>query len=77
MPLIARYVHSEKGYFERKERVQRDMMKFLKNYDGFRKIEVHLNTLDEKGRGLGGIYLTLLGTSAEDADSGQVDAETE
>lgn len=72
MPLIARYVHSEKGYFERKERVQRGMMKFLKKYDGFKKIELHLNTLDKKGRGLGGIYLTLLGTSAEDADSGQV-----
>src|SRR5512143_1841864 len=72
MPLIARYVHSEKDYFERKERVQRNMVKFLTKYDGFRKIGVHLNTLDEKGRGLGGIYLTLLGTSAEDADSGQV-----
>lgn len=72
MPLIAHDVHSEKGYFERKELVQKDMMKFLKDYDGFRKIEVHLNTLDKKGRGLGGIYLTLLGTSAEDADSGQV-----
>jgi len=72
MPLIARYVHSEKHYFERKERVQWDMMKFLRKYEGFRKIEVRLNTLDKRGRGLGGIYLTLLGTSAEDADSGQV-----
>ena len=72
MPLIARYVHSERDYFERKERVQRDMTKFLRKHDGFRKIELNLNTLDERGRGLGGIYLTLLGTSAEDADSGQV-----
>jgi S-adenosylmethionine synthetase len=72
MPLIARYVHSEKNYFERKERVQKDLVKFLGNYDGFRKTELHLNTLDQGGRGLGGIYLTLLGTSAEDADSGQV-----
>ncbi|HUO77398.1 MAG TPA: methionine adenosyltransferase [Thermodesulfovibrionales bacterium] len=72
MPLIARYIHSEKVYFERKERVQGDMMTFLKKYDGFRKIGLHLNTLDQRGRGLGGIYLTLLGTSAEDADSGQV-----
>jgi S-adenosylmethionine synthetase len=72
MPLIARYVHSEGDYFDRKERVQRDMTKFLRKYEGFRKIEVNLNTLDERGRGLGGLYLTLLGTSAEDADSGQV-----
>jgi len=72
MPLVARYVHSERDYFERKKRIHGDMMKFLKKYDGFRKIELHLNTLDEKGRGLRGTYLTLLGTSAEDADSGQV-----
>jgi S-adenosylmethionine synthetase len=72
MPLIARYVRSEKDYFERKERVHSEVVKFLKRYEGFRKIGIHLNTLDEKSRGLGGIYLTLLGTSAEDADSGQV-----
>jgi S-adenosylmethionine synthetase len=33
---------------------------------------VHFNSLDAPGRGLNGIYLSLLGTSAEDADSGQV-----
>ena len=45
---------------------------FLRQYKGFMNITVNLNTLDERGRGLGGIYLTLLGTSAEGADSGQV-----
>jgi S-adenosylmethionine synthetase len=38
----------------------------------FDRRTVHFNALDEPGRGLGGIYLSLLGTSAEDADSGQV-----
>jgi len=33
---------------------------------------VRLNTLDVKGRGMNGIYLTVLGTSAESGDSGQV-----
>ncbi len=33
---------------------------------------VALNTLDEPGRGEGGMYLTVLGTSAESGDSGQV-----
>jgi S-adenosylmethionine synthetase len=33
---------------------------------------VALNTLDRPGHGLRGVYLSLLGTSAEDADSGQV-----
>ena len=31
-----------------------------------------LNTLDVSGRGIDGVYLTVLGTSADGADSGQV-----
>lgn len=72
MPFIARYIKSEKEYFEKKDILHKEMMKFLQRFEAFRKIDVHFNTLDEKGRGLGGIYLSLLGTSAEDADSGQV-----
>lgn len=72
MPLLASYIKSEKEYFSKKAVVQKDMAKFLKGFNGFKNIEVNFNTLDEEGRGLGGIYLSLLGTSAEDADSGQV-----
>jgi len=73
MPLLANCIRSEGIYFERKEIVHKEMNRFLKRFfDEFKNIEVHFNTLDEKGRGLGGIYLSLLGTSAEDADSGQV-----
>ncbi|MFA4828506.1 MAG: methionine adenosyltransferase [Thermodesulfovibrionales bacterium] len=72
MPLLVNYVKFEKDYFDKKEIIRREMKRFLGRYEGFKKIEVHFNTLDEKGRGFGGIYLSLLGTSAEDADSGQV-----
>jgi len=48
------------------------MVDFLKRYKGFEALQVHLNTLDQPGRGVNGVYLSLLGTSAEDADSGQV-----
>jgi S-adenosylmethionine synthetase len=72
MPLISRYVESESDYFAKKDVVLGAMREFLGDFGMFRKIGVHYNTLDEKGRGLGGIYLTLTGTSAEDADSGQV-----
>jgi len=72
MPLIASYIHSEKEYFETKQLVYREIEEFCKNYDGFKEIDIHVNALDKKGRGLSGIYLSLLGTSAEDADSGQV-----
>jgi S-adenosylmethionine synthetase len=72
MPFISRSISSEKEYFRRKEIVHGEMVNFLNGLGGFRKVNVHFNTLDERGRGLGGIYLSLLGTSAEDADSGQV-----
>lgn len=72
MPFISNFIKTEKEYFERKDRVKGDMIRFMKRYDGFGKKVVHFNTLDVKGKSLSGIYLTLLGTSAEDADSGQV-----
>ncbi|MFN3480296.1 MAG: methionine adenosyltransferase [Thermodesulfovibrionales bacterium] len=72
MPLISHFVKSEKEYFDKKEIIQRKMMDFLEKFEGFKNIRIHFNTLDERGRGLSGIYLTVTGTSAEDADSGQV-----
>ncbi len=72
MPLMSSLVRSEEEYFDRKEKVLREMEKFLCAVEGFGDISVSLNTLDKKGRGLGGVYLSLLGTSAEGADSGQV-----
>jgi S-adenosylmethionine synthetase len=72
MPFISHFISSEREYFSRKEAVLRRMLKFLKRFKEFSEIRVHFNTLDEMGRGLGGIYMTLTGTSAEDADSGQV-----
>ena len=72
MPLVCSYIRSEKDYFEHKDVIAREMAAFCRRFDRFRRVRVHYNTLDEKGRGLGGVYLSLLGTSAEDADSGQV-----
>jgi S-adenosylmethionine synthetase len=72
MPLLCGHVRSEREYFDNKEFLAREMEKYVQSFEGFRDIRIHFNTLDEKGRGLGGVYLSLLGTSAEDADSGQV-----
>lgn len=72
MPLISVFIKSEEEYFRRKGTALKAINKFLRRYKAFRNITASLNTLDQKGRGLGGIYLTLLGTSAEGADSGQV-----
>jgi S-adenosylmethionine synthetase len=72
MPLLSRFTKSEAEYFGKKEAVLGEMEKVLRARDGFDDISVSLNTLDKKGRGLGGVYLSLLGTSAEGGDSGQV-----
>lgn len=80
MPLISRFIKKEEDYFKKKVELEEDMNRFLDRswtvartgFKEFDEIHVHYNTLDEKGRGINGIYLTLLGSSAEDADSGQV-----
>ncbi|MRR53822.1 MAG: methionine adenosyltransferase [Deltaproteobacteria bacterium] len=72
MPLISRFIASEKDYFSQKEAIHSAMQQFAERLPWFKKTSLHYNTLDQRGRGLGGIYLSLTGTSAEDADSGQV-----
>jgi len=72
MPLISRFVVSEGDYFAQKEALLADVKRHVRENSPMPTAAVHFNTLDEPGRGLGGIYLTLTGTSAEAADSGQV-----
>lgn len=72
MPLLAAAVASEEEYFARKELILKDMESFVGRFVGFEGLQVRYNALDRPGRGLNGVYLSLLGTSAEDADSGQV-----
>ena len=72
MPLLCREISSEHDYFDRKEAAGREMTGFVQRFEGFEDIRIHYNTLDERGKGMDGIYLSLTGTSAEDADSGQV-----
>lgn len=72
MPMISRFVLDEDDYFEKKTGLEEEMQEFLTKFKEFDEINVNYNTLDERKRGIGGIYLSLLGTSAEDADSGQV-----
>jgi S-adenosylmethionine synthetase len=70
MPFHCDAVASEGAYFARKEAVLAALA------ERFRaaplELAWNLNSLDRPGRGADGTYLTLTGTSAEDADSGQV-----
>ncbi len=73
MPFLARTINSEKQYFEVKEKAFHHLQEFIhKQPHGCKRVEVILNALDRIKQGLKGMYLTLLGTSAEQGDSGQV-----
>jgi len=72
MAFVDRFVEDEKDYFEKKALILEEIRRFVEENNSFEKIEIQMNTLDTPGRGLDGIYLTVLGTSADGADSGQV-----
>jgi S-adenosylmethionine synthetase len=73
MPLLDRYVASEVSYFRQKEEMREALFAYLRpRLVALNEITVNTNTLDRPGVGLAGMYLSVLGTSAEDADSGEV-----
>jgi S-adenosylmethionine synthetase len=72
MAFVDRYIISEEDYFEKKAKILEEINKFVRANTDFDHVSVQLNTLDVRGRGLDGIYLTVLGTSADSGDSGQV-----
>jgi S-adenosylmethionine synthetase len=73
LAFVDRFIPDEKSYFEIKAAISEDLhihlQEELKELD---MVAIDINTLDSPGRGLGGMYLTVLGTSAEGADGGQV-----
>jgi len=72
MPLVDRYVENEREYFIKKAEILEEIKSFVQEKSDFERVNVKLNTLDVEGRGIHGVYLTVLGTSAESGDSGQV-----
>ena len=71
MSFVDRFIDGEGQYFRRKAEVLDEINGFVKSKTRM-KAKVQLNTLDQRGRGVNGVYLTVLGTSAEAGDSGQV-----
>lgn len=72
LAFVDKLIDSEAHYFKRKAEVVEDVTRFVKSRAKFDSFNVSINTLDKRGRGMGGIYLTVLGTSADDGDGGQV-----
>ncbi len=72
MAFVDRFISSEGDYFEKKVKILEEIRRFVTLNADFEKIKIQLNTLDMRGRGIDGVYLTVLGTSADSGDSGQV-----
>jgi S-adenosylmethionine synthetase len=72
MAIVDRYISSEDDYFKRRSEILDSINTFIDDKGGFKKVNVSLNALDVHGRGLDGLYLTVLGSSVEAGDSGQV-----
>jgi len=70
---VDRFIPTEEAYFDHKAAIQADVEGFVARHEHtIKKVTVNINTLDVPGRGEGGMYLTVLGTSAEGGDCGQV-----
>jgi S-adenosylmethionine synthetase len=73
LAFVDRFVPDANAYFARKQEITSALTdclaRELKTLD---RVNISLNTLDDPARGGEGMYLTVLGTSAEGGDCGQV-----
>lgn len=70
---VDKFVDSEDAYFRRKGQMHEAVEEFIAGeVKTLGKVSLSLNTLDDRKRGLGGMYLSVTGTSAESGDSGQI-----
>jgi len=72
MAFVDRFVASEADYFRKKSEIYDAIDGFINSKYDFDEVNVSFNVLDREGRGINGLYLTVLGTSADTGDSGQV-----
>jgi S-adenosylmethionine synthetase len=70
---VDRFIDSEEMYFSRKQQMQEAVEEYIRGeVKSLDRVALNLNTLDVPGRGMGGMYLSVTGTSAESGDSGQI-----
>jgi S-adenosylmethionine synthetase len=73
LAFVDREVPSACVYFERKQAIRAALEAYLTyKLHVLDQVSIALNTLDDQTRGEAGMYLTVLGASAEGADGGQV-----
>jgi S-adenosylmethionine synthetase len=70
---VDRFIADTRAYFARKLEIEQELIQhFHPQLRDLDELKVQINTLDDPARGTGGMYLTVLGTSAEGADGGEV-----
>jgi S-adenosylmethionine synthetase len=73
MPLIDRMLRDEENYFERVAEIRHALLAYLEpKLVTLHSLSITMNALDRRGAGIEGIYASVLGVSAESADSGEV-----
>jgi S-adenosylmethionine synthetase len=73
LAFVDRFVPDARTYFARKADIRDELEAFVtREARSLDAVEVDINTLDDPEREAGGVYLTVLGTSAEGGDGGQV-----
>jgi S-adenosylmethionine synthetase len=72
MAMVDRFIDDEADYFKKQCEIHEAIHEFVDGKYSFEEVSIDLNPLDVKGRGIQGLYMTVVGTSAEAGDSGQV-----
>lgn len=73
LAFVDRFVSDSQTYFNRKKEMEEMLSEAMaREIRVIDRVCVAINTLDDPGRGEAGMYLTVLGTSAEGGDCGQV-----
>ena len=76
MAFVDRFIDGEDDYFKKKKEIEEQMHRYVNEFierENWKcEYTINFNPLDVRGRGIKGLYLSVLGTSAEDGDSGQV-----
>lgn len=65
------HVSSQNDYYKKKHEMVHAITEYTKTKSDF-NVHTAINCLDDEAKGMDGMYLTVLGTSADNADSGEV-----
>ncbi len=71
--MVDQFVPTVKSYFDQKQAIRSDVTQHIQStLKALDEVTIDLNTLDDPDLGQEGMYLTVIGTSAESGDGGEV-----